>query len=212
MKYKAGDIVRIQSREWFEAQEKDEDGFIRKDGYQPITPDMQEYAGQTAKIMKLAPCGYALDIDDENWVWEDRMFDPDYSPDEPLPAEDAIRAMLDGETLYDEDGSKYWFSGADACFSTDSESKETPGDIDYFNGLCRRPAKRERLMTQDEARTWAESEDSLGWMVRYSNIGSWTFPRGCKFGADIGNYNRARPLHDLSGIDESTVEGFEAEE
>jgi hypothetical protein len=49
-------------------------------------------------------------------------------------------------------------------------------------------------------------------MVSYSDVGCWTFPRGCNFGANIENYQRSRMLPDMSGVDESTIQGFEAEE
>jgi hypothetical protein len=155
------------------------------------------------------------------------MFDPDYRPeDEPLSAKDAILAMVDGgETLYDEDGSAYWFSEADACFSTDSDSGKTPEDINYFYGLYRRPAKRKRPMTRWEILAWVNSEDSLGWVARGKYIGdgvlwgSWELPQCYRYDTCEGlldkgvyEYQRAKLLPDLSGIDESTVQGFEVEE
>jgi hypothetical protein len=65
-------------------------------------------------------------------------------------------------------------------------------------------------MTKEEAKAWAESDESLGWMVRI-NTADWVFPRTLIYTRAIDDYQRARLLPDLSGIDESTIQGFEAE-
>jgi hypothetical protein len=217
MKHKAGDTVRIRSKEWLDKQDKDIGGSIVRPMKSAVfSSGMSIYAGKTAEITRINNNCYKLDIDDGSWIWQDWMLEPDYCPDDPLSPEDAIRAMLDGETLYDEDGSEYWFSGADACFSTDSESKETPGDINYFHGLCRCPARRNRPMTQREAIDWARSKESWGWLVRrYGNDiwGEWRYPTEFDYSllAVLKGYQRARLLPDNSGIDESTIQGFEIE-
>jgi hypothetical protein len=66
-------------------------------------------------------------------------------------------------------------------------------------------------MTGEEARAWAESNESLGWMVKHQET-HWTFPRYFGYGEIITNYQRAKLLPDGSGIDESTIQGFEVEE
>jgi hypothetical protein len=65
-------------------------------------------------------------------------------------------------------------------------------------------------MTPEEAQAWAESDESLGWMVKLG-IREWTFPRFHGYGDDISHYRRSRMLPDMSGVDESTIQGFEVE-
>jgi hypothetical protein len=106
MKYEVGDTVRIRSREWIDAQEKDKYGDIDKDGI-CFVPEMLCYAGRIASIMAVFSDGYfRIDIDD-NFKWADWMFDPDYDPyRKPLPAKEAIEAMMEGEHLYDSVGNE----------------------------------------------------------------------------------------------------------
>jgi hypothetical protein len=66
-------------------------------------------------------------------------------------------------------------------------------------------------MTGEEARAWAESNESLGWMVKHQEM-HWMFPRYFGYGSDIVGYHRAKLLPDGSGIDKSTIQGFEVEE
>jgi hypothetical protein len=210
MKYKAGDTVRIQSQEWIDTQKKDGDGDIHPlvSGNRCFICAMFEYAGKTAKIVAIYSNYYRLDIDNGDWRWQDWMFDPD----EPLPAEDAIHAMMDdGETLYDKSGNEYYWDKDDKCFYHRYQDITSLAVVHKFEGLYRRTAKRNRPMTRWEILAWAESEDSLGWMISYGDVGCWTFPRWRNFGAGIGNYQRGRPLPDLSGIDEDTIQGFEIE-
>jgi hypothetical protein len=178
---------------------------------------MFHYAGKTAKIIKTNENNtcYKLSVDNGEWDWQDWMFDPDYHPEnEPLSAEDAIRAMLDGETLYDEEGRRYSFYELRGDFIRGGNRDGDVTVINKFTGLCRRPVKRKRLMTRWEILAWANSEASRGWLVSMNN-GNWklptTFDYTCIEEDDIG-YNRARLLPDLSGIDQGTVEGFEVEE
>jgi hypothetical protein len=176
---------------------------------------MFKYAGQLAKITIMTRgYGYKLDIDDETWDWQDWMFDPGYKADESLSAEDAIIAMVrDGETLYAEleDGGKteYRFNKEECWF-------ETSGGTYYYLsdlvGLRRLPEKRKRPMTRWEVLDWANSEASREWVVKYED-GRWTSPQHQNYPEDVlDKYQRARLLPDLSGVDENTIQGFEAEE
>jgi hypothetical protein len=212
MKYKAGDIVRIRPKEWIDAQEKDKDGDIKNVASMAcFINSMFRYAGRIARIIAAQEKYYDLDIDGGKCCWEEWMFDPEFNPDEPLSADDAIRAMLDGETLYNEKGHEYRWVKKRSHFIKSTDHEFTEGAVYYFDGLCRRPAKRKRPYTQEEAKAWAESEDSLGWMARISEDNVWNFPRNLGYGYYIPDYQRARLLPDNSGIDESTIQGFEIE-
>jgi hypothetical protein len=136
------------------------------------------------------------------------MFDPDYKADEPLSTKDAIQAMLDGETLYDHDGIKCWFNETSGTFVTETYDQ----DLGSFIGLRRRPAMRKRLMTRWEILDWANSEASRGWVVRYED-GRWISPQCQNYPEEVlDRYQRAKLHSDLSGVDESTIQGFEVEE
>jgi hypothetical protein len=178
---------------------------------------MFEYAGRTARITRLSDGGYRLDIDNGEWHWEDWMFDPDYNPAvEPLSAIDAIIAMARGkETLYDEEGRKHFFEEDKSdrrygrlVFLNEDGIAETACT---FTGLCRRQEKRTRDRTRWEILAWANSEESRGWVVNFDNS-DWVSPQCRSYSGELKNYRRARLLPDLSGIDESTICGFEAEE
>jgi hypothetical protein len=200
MKHKVGDTVRIRSKEWMDAQEKDVMGsiLISTKSCNGIVPTMQNFAGKLAKITGAFNRIYRIDIDNQDFNWEDWMFDSDsdYKVDEPLSAEDAIRAMLDGETLYDKEGNPRRFSDA---------------EIESFMSLYRLPPKRKRLMNRWEAMDWAGSEASRGWAVR-SSTSDWSLPQYFQYSEDIEHYQRVRVLPDLSGVDEDTIQGFEVEE
>jgi hypothetical protein len=88
MKNKVGDTVRIQSREWIEAQEKIKIRYIdglegncirgREDNHGGLMePYHFKYAGRLAKITAFSDTlnYYRLDIDDGQWFWGDWMFD-----------------------------------------------------------------------------------------------------------------------------------------
>jgi hypothetical protein len=155
-----------------------------------------------------------LDIDNCHWLWADWMFDPGYSPAaEPLSPEDAVIAMVQGkETLYDEEGASYFWSTERKVFKRRKNGEEWI-DGNLFTGLCRRPEKRKRHWTTDDIEAWAESDASPGWVIRYGE-GPWALPRSVVliFSTDTSNYQRARLLPDMSGIDENTIQGFWVEE
>jgi hypothetical protein len=217
MKYEVGDVVRIQSKEWFDAQEKNEEGNIYKDNIS-FVEDMLRYAGKIAKIEKLTVAGYFRLDSDIGYDWADWMFDPNYDPTrEPLPAKDAAQAMLDGETLYDKYGNKYEWRNKHGEFSR-FEAGEIPDQVCNFNGLYRRPVKRKRLMNRWEIMDWANSEASRGWVVFCGSIkpsteANWYSPQYANYSPDYTQrYWKARMLPDLSGIDKSTIQQFEVEE
>jgi hypothetical protein len=223
-KHKVGDTIRIQSQEWIDAQKKKDiwsTPAICKDGCELFVKYMFQHAGKIAKILKVDEKinSYKLDVDNGEWDWQDWMFDPDYKPDEedrPLSAEDAIWVMLDGETLYDKNGNKYYWDKGDKCFYHQYQDITSSAVVHKFDGLCRRPVKGKRPMTQREAIDWARSKESWGWLVRrYENDiwREWRYPTEFDYSLlALKDYQRARLLPDLSGIDESTIQGFEVEE
>jgi hypothetical protein len=227
LKHKVGDTVRIQTYEWIDMQEKDGSGsiFVNNTAF---VKNMFRYAGKTAEIIKADEkhVYYKLSVDNGEWDWQDWMFDPDYkSEDEPLSPEDAIRAMLDGETLYNKKGHAYRWDKKYAHFTKTTDHEFTEGAVYFFDGLCRRHGKHKRPMTRWEILAWAGSEESRGWLVRGKYIGngdlwgSWELPwryrydtMECMLDKGVYEYQRARLLPDLSGIDESTIRGFEMDE
>jgi hypothetical protein len=212
-KHKVGDIIRIRSQKWIDVHEKEDvDGVLAicKDGCEPFSENMFIYAGKTAKIVRTAG-GYVLDIDRGKYVWEDWMFDSD-CPDDPLYPYEAIREMLDEKTLYDKDNNSYTFNKQKSRFECLDRKDGHLGLVDTFTGLFRRPAKRKRPMTRWEMLAWANSEESRGWVVKTNGDIAWYPPQFYGYTGLLTEFQRARLLPDLSGIDESTVEGFEVEE
>jgi hypothetical protein len=215
MNHKIGDRVRIKSRNWINEQLNNSAGVIMFDGCH-FTEDMFEYAGKTATITRVTPNRYHFDIDNGTWWWNDWMVEPDYDPCAPLTAEDAVRAMLDGETLYDKNGNKYYWgkiliAGQEGTAFIQMYKGLKFRYNGFFDSLYRSHPKRKRDMTKDEAMAWASGSESLGWIVRCS-FEDWDFPRTFGYHEEIKFYQRARLLPDLSGIDESTIQGFEVEE
>jgi hypothetical protein len=225
LNYKAGDTVRIRPREWMDAQERNGFGDIMNSnvrGYS-MTMEMQEYAGKLATIILVSGDDNPynkLDIDDGRYSWEDWMFDPDFRAGEPLSAEDAIRAMLDEETLYSKTGVSYSYSVKNHWFYVNDQMIDRINDTGIFSGLYRHSPKRKRPMTRFEVLAWVCGEASHGWVVRDSQNGDWLPPQMFGYWQDVVSYSsdtdryyqRARLLPDLSGVDESTIQGFEVEE
>jgi hypothetical protein len=211
MNHKAGDTVRIRSREWIDAQEKDEDGDIMRDTV--FLHKMFQYAGKLAVITYVhTDDTYSLDIDGGYYWWADWMFDPDYRAGEPLSPKDAIIAMIrDEETLYDKDGREYDWDEDNDTFSVRLPDGTYENNT-RFAGLYRRSAKRKRLMTRWEILGWANSEASRGWVVRIDEECDWNTPQFPGYNFELDNYQRARLLPDLSGVDKDTIQRFEVEE
>jgi hypothetical protein len=218
MTYTKGDTVRIRTREQIEALEKAKYAGLpsgTKRSY-AIVGEMLCHTGKTATIMDVCRHEdiYRLDVDGGVFVWEEWMFDPDYTGDKSLSPEDAIRAMLGGETLY----SRYkviekWNGAHFVCQILGNQEWHLKPQDGVFTGLYRLPPKYKRWMTKAEMRAWAESDESFGWRVRHKDLpGSWQSPRRWNYTENIYDYECARLLYDLSGIDESTIQGFEVEE
>jgi hypothetical protein len=88
-----------------------------------LDSEMLGYAGEVAKVVSVREedMTYRLDIDGGKFPWKSLMFDPGFSEDgmskqapvsEGLPEimpKDAILAMLDGETLCDQNGVEYFW-------------------------------------------------------------------------------------------------------
>jgi hypothetical protein len=205
LKYKVGDTVRIQSKERLRVQDV------------AVNSVMLECANRIAKIIGVndAYDCYSLDIDNGDWSWTDGMFDPDYNADDPLAPEDAIRAMMDdGEALINKEGRECLWNGVSGYFQVMVDSVTALRRLDLFTDLRRRPAKRNRPMTRWEVLDWANSEASRGWVVRVvlqEMCGQWAVPQCHYYDEDVTAYQRARLLPDLSGVDESTIQGFEVD-
>jgi hypothetical protein len=211
MDHKVGDTVRIQSQEWYDAQ-KDENGFVHHSNSSMVFNSyMQKRVGKLAKVVSVDFGSYTLDIDNGKSYWQDWMLDSDYRPEvDPLSAEDALRAMLDGETLYDEYDRPYRLNSVEKRIEyvdSDDDSVRVHNVFDWV--LHRRPVKRTREMTMQEIAVWVMSVDSLGWLVKYKD--GWHFPRSMRFLDSLCEYQRARLLPDHSGVDEDTIQGFEVE-
>jgi hypothetical protein len=201
-------------------QEKDGNGYIGNKYFDPsghhfyMTGPMQNFAGAEAKITMVSDknSAYDIDVDDGRHSWEDWMFEP--GPHEMLSAKEAILAMVEeGRVLYDESGRRFSFNNEAGYF----ELRDSAGEIEscswtFGSRLSYKPPKRNRTMTGAEAKAWAESEDSLGWMARRSDEYDWNFPRLLGYTFPIGDYQRVRILPDRSGIDKDTIQGFEVEE
>jgi len=128
-----------------------------------------------------------------------------------LSPEEAIRAMLDGETLT-ASGVRYMWHADKGAFS--DIHKDYP--ICTFYGLCRLPQKKTRPMDTFECLAWVNSPDSIGWMVSKKpserhEWEPWDIPHRFSYDSCSSSYRRARVLPDKSGIDESTIQGFVVE-
>jgi hypothetical protein len=221
MKYKEGDRVRILPRkELFERANTPHHGTYKGSAVRySVIPDMFSHAGKVATIMAVLPSeeGYRLNVDDGACGWDDSMFDPYFNPpDEPLSVEDAAKAMLDGATLYKEDGGEIWYDKTSKSFLVTT----TPGLVVYTFKVpaftaYRHPKRCKREMTNEEKRDWALSKACWGWMVRCRNTfnawSEWDFPSRFVYEGLSYEHQRARLLPDFSGIDESTIQGFEVE-
>jgi len=85
---KVGDRVKIRSKEWIDAQPKDEYGNIIIENsvmgsWIFMIPGMFEFAGQESTITKIVEWmgdpdkRYKIDIDNSNCSWVDEMFEPE---------------------------------------------------------------------------------------------------------------------------------------
>jgi hypothetical protein len=208
-KYKVGDTVHIRNKAWIDEQPKGKYGELEI-GITMIE-DMYKYAGRRAQITAMDGGAYSLNIDDQKWQWEDWMFDDPADPDI-LSPEEAIKAMMDdGETLVTLRGEPCRWVGDRFLV----ERGLYPKEMVEFTNLRRRPTEppkqSKRPATRWEWINWANSESSRGWVVRHNNS-SWLSPQYFSYNGSLKGYQRARLLPDLSGVDESTIQGLEVEE
>jgi hypothetical protein len=137
-----------------------------------------------------------------------------------LDSEDAIRLMLEGETLILTGDFEYpaWYDRNEKVFLYRNDSINT---IYKFGGpFSRNPV---RPMTRYEILAWVQSPESKGWLVniRYKDHSelrdNWKLPSQFIYdnyedtADDVYEYVRAPLLPDLSGVDESKMIGFETE-
>jgi len=133
-----------------------------------------------------------------------------------LSPEEAVRAMLDGETLISHrDGGKVWWDANYGSFLGTVDWHSIVVRTSSFTGLCRIPQKKTRPMDTFECLAWVNSPDSLGWMVSYKHRfdegwSNWDIPQRLTYSGETP-VRRARVLPDKSGIDESTIQGFVVE-
>jgi len=113
-----------------------------------------------------------------------------------LSPEEAIRAMLDGETLVGRDGS---FSVRWNYASAKFEYVENSYSVIFFNGLCLQPQKKTRPMDTFECLAWVNSPDSLGWMVSFKHRfdegwSDWDIPQRLRYTRKIANKQATEAL------------------
>lgn len=73
---KIGDKVRIISKDWYDAQPKTYNGVCVGSRF---TFGMSAYCGLEATITYIdKDCDFLLDIDNNQWWWQEWMFDKDY--------------------------------------------------------------------------------------------------------------------------------------
>jgi hypothetical protein len=75
-KYKIGDVVRINSRQWYK-DNRNSVGLINKQD-NSFVPIMEDYCGFFATITEVQQANvimYKLDVDHGNWNWSDWMFE-----------------------------------------------------------------------------------------------------------------------------------------
>jgi hypothetical protein len=123
-----------------------------------------------------------------------------------LTPEEAIRAMLNGETLRGQ-GVDYWFREGRFVYGK-RETDDVSEWISEFTGLSRKPAGKTRPMTHEEILAWAVSADALGWVIRYDYY-DWMPPQRTGYPDKNVDYFRARIAPDGTISDE---QGFEVGE
>jgi hypothetical protein len=195
MKHCKGEFVRIAEKSALEALP-----FSSNQAERPyiVNYEMKRFAGMVTQIISVCHNYYRVSVDDGRWAWDDSMLDHYYRCEDPLDAEDAFAALMEGHTLYKKDGGVYRFT---------EEIKER------FQNLYAYCLKRKRLMTQEEAQRWAADEASNGWMVSSAPpYVRWDFPLYFNYIGDIQTYRRAKLLPNSSGIDKETIQNLEVEE
>jgi hypothetical protein len=220
MKYEVGDKVRIRPKEWFDAQPKTGliGAIVSPDGTGVVIGvEMFKYAGMEATITGVPQVSaYSLSVDEGFWAWPEWAFDPAYDAMRPLTTEDAIRAMLDGANLYDQNSNRYFYDVSGRTFRYGHYAATGFGrsldfdGITFYRCLPEQP-KNTREMTRWEILAWANSEESRGWVVHAEGDERWYAPQFLSYDMDEDRYERAKLKANLSGVDESTIRGFEVE-
>lgn len=88
MKYKVGDKVRIKSKEWWDAQPKNESGSVEC-GADTFTDMMVYMCGKVVEISDVLDDTYL--IKEYGFTWTDEMFDDSYNPEKSILSEEVIR-------------------------------------------------------------------------------------------------------------------------
>lgn len=92
MKYKVGDKVRIKSKEWWDAQPKNEHGDVRC-GSDTFTDTMICMCGKVVEITDVLEDTYFIKEYDYNWT--DEMFDDSYNPEKSILSEEMIKDIAE---------------------------------------------------------------------------------------------------------------------
>lgn len=91
MKYKVGDRVRIR---------EDLQPNVEYEGYY-FVPDMGDFKGEIATVIKVCGDGYRINEDGGDWKWTDEMFEPveftkkDLKPGDILTYRNGTRAHVE---------------------------------------------------------------------------------------------------------------------
>lgn len=92
MKYKVGDKVRIKSKEWWDAQPKNEHGDVRC-GSDTFTDTMICMCGKVVEITDVLEDTYF--IKEYGYNWTDEMFDDSYNPEKSILSEEMIKDIAE---------------------------------------------------------------------------------------------------------------------
>jgi hypothetical protein len=225
-KHKIGEEVQIRSFEWLRQQKMDDSGGIFvDDSFIMFSPRMLRFAGERTKVKGFHEDGYELCVDNGRHVWGEWMLeenvgsaslstgpnnlldDQDDNPE--LSPEEAIAALLEGATLWDEDGFCCWRERN--RFASGMTVGESGVTVTEFTGLHRKntSSANDVLMTRKEAIMWSISKESEGWLVSHCDVGKWDRPRRYDYCNPMEGYMRGKELPDKPGsVDRTTVDGF----
>lgn len=92
MKHKVGDKVRIKSKEWWDAQPKNEEGDVRC-GSDTFTDTMTCMCGKVVEISDVSEDTYFIKEYEYNWT--DEMFDDSYNPEKSILSEEMIKDIAE---------------------------------------------------------------------------------------------------------------------
>lgn len=92
MKYKVGDKVRVKSKEWWNAQPKNESGSV-KCGAETFNEFMASMCGKVVEISDVSEETYF--IKEYGYNWTDEMFDDSYTPEKSILSEELIKDIAE---------------------------------------------------------------------------------------------------------------------